>query len=297
MLAVNEFIGILGYADDLLLLVPSRHALQEMITNCGTFAKKLNLTFSTHDDPRKPKTKCMAFLKKDRSLKNVKLNRKDLPWVKAAKHLGCKITNESGSLSKDLMEKRAVYINKVNELLQEFYYAHPSTKVRINDIFNTYYYGSSFWDLFGKEAERLEKTWNASQRILLGLLRQSHRYFIEPLSGRRHIQFALFERYIKFIKNIEMSDKTVLRMTLDAMKRDCRSTTGRNLRNLMKITVNTSIDDIKPGSTCGLLYKPVPEGDEWKIHFAKDLINLKSERHGLDLEKYEIEEILFEVTT
>ena len=65
----------------------------------------------------------------------------------------------------------------------------------------------------------------------------------------------------------------------------------------MKITGNTSIDDIRPGSTCGLLYKPVPEGNECQIHFAKDLIDLKSERHGLDLAKQEIEEILFEVTT
>ena len=293
----KEFVGILGYADDLILLAPSRDALQEMITNCGKFAKELNLTFSTHDDPRKSKTKCMAFLKKERSLKNIKLNGKDLPWVKAAKHLGCKITNESGSLSKDLMEKRAIYINKVNELTQEFHYAHPSTKVRINDIFNTHFYGSPLWDLFGKEAERLEKTWNVSQRILLGLPRQSHRYFIEPLSGRRHIRFALFERYIKFIKNIEMSDKRVLRKTLGAIKRDCRSTTGGNLRNLMKITGNTTIDDITPGSTRGLMYKPVPGGDECQIPFAKDLIDMKSERDGLDLAKHEIEEILDEVTT
>ena len=60
----NEFVGILGYADDLLLLALSRDALQEMITNCGTFAKKLNLTFSTHDDPRKSKTKRMAYFEK-----------------------------------------------------------------------------------------------------------------------------------------------------------------------------------------------------------------------------------------
>ena len=35
----NEFVGILGYADDILLLAPSRDALQEMIRNCGEYAK------------------------------------------------------------------------------------------------------------------------------------------------------------------------------------------------------------------------------------------------------------------
>ena len=293
----KEFVGILGYADDLLLLAPSRDALQEMISNCGEFAEKLNLTFSTHDDPRKSKTKCMAFLKRNRELKNVKLHGKDLPWVKAAKHLGCKVTDERGSLRSDLMEKRAVYINKVNELSQEFHYAHPSTKVRINNIFNTHFYGSPLWDLFGKEADRLEKTWNVSQRIMLGLPRQSHRYFIEPLSGARHIRFSLFERYIQFVKNIEMSDKKVLRKTLSVMKRDCRSTTGGNLRNLMKITGNTSIHDIKVGSTRGLIYKPIPDGEDWKVNIAKDLIDMKSGRQGVDLTKEEVEEMLHVVTT
>ena len=80
------------------------------------------------------------------------------------------------------------------------------------------------------------------------------------------------------------------------MKRDCRSVTGGNLRNLMKITGSTSVDSITPGSTRELLYKPVPEAEEWKVNFAKELIEMKSER-GVDLTKDELEEILYEVTT
>jgi hypothetical protein len=293
----KQFVGILGYADDLLLLAPSRDALQEMITNCSDVARELNLTFSTHDDPRKSKTKCMAFLKKERNLKNITLNGKDLPWVKTTKHLGCKITDECGSLKGDLMEKRAVYINKVNELTQEFHYAHPSTKVRINNIFNSYFFGSSLWDLFGKEAIRLEKTWNVSQRIMLGLPRQSHRYFIEPLSSTRHIRFALLERYIKFVKSIAASEKMLLRKIFRSVKRDCRSPTGENLRNLMKMTGKTDVEEIEIGSTRGLVYNAIPDGDEWRVIFAEELIDMKSNRHGVDLSTAELDEILREVTT
>ena len=293
----DEFVGILGYADDLLLLAPSLDALQEMITNCGKFAKELNLAFSTHNDPRKSKTKCMAFLKKERSLPNIRLNGKDLPWVKAAKHLGCKVTVDSGSLSSDLMEKRAIYINKVNELSQEFYYAHPSTRIRINNIFNSHFYGSPLWDLFGREADRLYKTWNVSQRILLGLPRQSHRYFVEPLSGVRHVQYSLFERYIRFVKNIESSQKRVLRKMLNTLKRDCRSRTGSNLRSLMKLTGKTSVDDLEVGSTRGLLYKRIPDGEDWRINFAKELIDMKSGGLQVELTRAEIDDILHLVTT
>ena len=58
----NQYIGILGYADDLLLLAPTHDALQEMMKTCETYANKLNLSFSTHADPKKCKTKCIAYL-------------------------------------------------------------------------------------------------------------------------------------------------------------------------------------------------------------------------------------------
>ena len=67
----------------------------------------------------------MAFLNQERELKNITLDGKDLPWVKTAKHLGCKIGEKICGLKDDLMEKRATYINKVNELTQEFHFAHP----------------------------------------------------------------------------------------------------------------------------------------------------------------------------
>ena len=44
----KQFVGILGYAEDLLLLSPSIDGLQEMFKSCHDFAIKHNLKFSTH---------------------------------------------------------------------------------------------------------------------------------------------------------------------------------------------------------------------------------------------------------
>ena len=110
----------------------------------------------------------------------------ELPSVNHVKHLGHQITFKINVLSEDLMEKRAHYINRVNELNQEFYFTNSSTKIKINNIFNSSFYGSQIWDLFSDEAIRLEKSWNISIRILLGIPRNTHRYFIEPLSGTPH---------------------------------------------------------------------------------------------------------------
>ena len=48
-------------------------------------------------------------------------------------------------------------VNRNNELCQEFYYADSNLKIQINNLFNTSFYGSVPWDLFGAEASRLEK--------------------------------------------------------------------------------------------------------------------------------------------
>ena len=135
----------------------------------------------------------MAVIEKKGQLRHIKLNGKNLPWVDSNMHLGVKVGNMFNGLARDLMGKRAPYVNKVNELTQEFHYADPSTKIKINNIFNTSFYGSQLWDLFSNEAGRLGKSWNISQRIMLVISRNYHRYFIEPLSGTQHIQLSRYQ--------------------------------------------------------------------------------------------------------
>ena len=64
----GRFHGIFGYSDDNLLLAPSLHALQQMLTICERFAESHNLKFSTDIDPSKCKTKCSAFVQNQRIL-------------------------------------------------------------------------------------------------------------------------------------------------------------------------------------------------------------------------------------
>ena len=154
----RHFVGLVGYADDLLLLAPCIDSLQDMVKSCEEYSASHNLTISTHSDIKKSKTKCMAFINKRRPLMRIKPNGKNLPWVDSSKHLGVRVRNMSKGLSQDMMDKRALYVHKVNELIQEFHFADPSTKIMINNILNTSCYGSQLWDLFNNEAERLEKS-------------------------------------------------------------------------------------------------------------------------------------------
>ena len=72
----------------------------------------------------------------------MKLNDKNHPWVNSVKHLGTTITDAFNDMGQDLLEKRAQCVAKSNELMQEFHYAHTSTKTMLNNVFNTHFYGA-----------------------------------------------------------------------------------------------------------------------------------------------------------
>ena len=228
----------------------------------------------------------------------IKLNGKVLPWVESAKHLGYKITETLHGLPKDTIEKRAQYINRVNELNQEFSFAHYSTRIMINNIFNTSFYGSQLWDLFSKEAKRVEKTWNISQRTLLRMPRTSHRYFIEPLLNTRHLSFSLMKRFINFIEKVAVSPKYVMRRVFVAVKSDCRSTSGNNLRKIMLQAKKNVADNIVNSEVDDLKYAPIPRNNEWKVQLAKEILDIKSGTIEIKLfDNKDLDEVLNYVTT
>ena len=137
------YYGVLGYADDLLLLSASRSGLQAMVSLCEQFAKARKLKFSTNDNPAKSKTKYIIFSKvkscRD-SVAPIILNQDPLPWVDNVKHLG-NILEYSNIMMMDCVTKRGKLIGKVNSLLQEFEFVLPSVKMK---LMNIYFYGAAY---------------------------------------------------------------------------------------------------------------------------------------------------------
>ena len=182
----NFFYGCLGYADDLLVLSGSRSGLQSMVKICEKFAASKSLVFSTNVDPVKSKTKCIIFSrKKVAEVSPIMLNGDPLPWVLQVKHLG-NILQTDNSMKLDCVSKRGKFIGKVNSFLQEFHFVAPSTFMELLNIYGTSFYGSSLWDLYSQEVERIYKSWNVTVRNVFDLPWSAHRYFIGSVSGCSH---------------------------------------------------------------------------------------------------------------
>ena len=289
----GTFLGILGYSDDSLLLAPSLDALQEMLKVCEEYANSHNLRFSTDKNPAKCKTKCLAFLIKDRVLPPLTLCGTPLPWVTSGKHLEITLDTKVTGLKTDLKCKRAEYISKNNEILQEFGGFHPKTKIKINSIYNSHLSGSCLWDLFSKEAVQLESTWNTSMKLMLDLPIETHRRLIEPLSEVRHAKTTMLHRFLTFIQQIKKSPKNASKLLLDSILQDARSTTGSNLRNILLQTEKSIVQELVPSDVLGFAYKPMENKEKWKITIIQEIIEIKNGILEMDnFRQDELEEML-----
>ena len=83
-----------------------------------------------------------------------------------------------------------------------------------------------------------------------------------------YLYFFLYFRF--FIETIRKSKKEVLRCMLRTIERDCRSNTGRNIRRLRMERTDEN------GKEVDKAYASIPTGQEWKIPFAKELVDIKA---------------------
>ena len=272
---LGNYHGIFGYSDDNWLLAPSLSALQDMLATCEEYAASHNLKFSTDPNPSKCKTKLMAFLHKPRELPELLLCGNPLPWVNKVKHLGNTISNVIDGCQMDVKVKAAKYIDKCNSLGQEFYFAHPETKIKLNSIYNSHFTGSQLWKFGSREQEKFEGTYNRSVKIFFDLPWATHRYFVEPLTGVPHMRRLLVKRYVSFIEKIRKSSKTALGHLLKIVERDVRTTTGSNLRTIMLQAGLNRLEDLKV-SNCDFDYNKVGEADVWRLDFVRELVELRN---------------------
>ena len=289
----NNFHGMFGYSDDNWVLASSLSCLREMMKTIEDYCSSHNLKFSTDPKPKKCKTNCIAYLKKDRVLSSIYLCGNPLPWVKEGIHLGNNINNQYDGMVKDIKIKRASYIDKNCELLQEFMFAHPSSRLKANQIFNSHFTGSPIWDLFSAEAKMVENTWNTSFRRMYDLPYQTHRYLVEPVSGQLHLKKLLIKRFLSFLKQIRKSTKILPAQLLNTIQFDTRSVTGGNIRRILLLTQKSKVEDVTSVDIENIEYAEISDEKMWRVNLIKEINNKKFNQLEINgFSEEECEEIL-----
>ena len=163
---------------------------------------------------------------------------------------------------------------------------------------NSHFTGSPLWDLFSRESEMFYNTWNKSVRLMFDLSLRTHRYFLEPLAGRKHLKTILTKRFLSFIQQIENSHKILPNLLLQTIKNDCRSSTGSNLRNILLLTDKEDVSKLAPHDANQILFEQVDDNDEWKVDMLLELIDVRWNEAKIEhFSDYEIEEMIEHICT
>ena len=264
---VNDiFYGIMGYADDLVLLSPSIYGLQRMIDITNEYMNNLGLCISVNfDKPHKSKTKCIAFGLKNDPLP-VNLNGTPLPWCDSYVHLGHTLYKD-GTLKLDCDLKRRSFIGQFHSLCQEIKTQKPVVVLKLINIYLNHFYGSNLWYLF--DCDRLYAAWNNVIRNIFKLPRRTHRYLIEPVSESPHLKCMLTNRFIKFYNNLYSCDKTVIKNLRCIQERDARSTFGANILKLC--LCNNNMNPLQLSRNI-VSYNTVPVNEFWRVDLIKEIL-------------------------
>jgi hypothetical protein len=289
-------LGAAGFADDIILLAPSRGAMEIMLAVCEEFARENNLKFSTDPEPRKSKTKCIFMCGKVNNVQYpvpLQLYGVDLPWVTSATHLGHEL-HQAGNMEHDARVKRAIFIENSIEIREMFWFAHPAQVLQAVNVYSCHFYGSMLWNLYGPGAGQVFRSWNTCVKLAWDVPRWSHNYLVDHVlaSGVPPVRRKILGQYLGFFRKLLISDSPEIRILANLAGRDVGSVTGANLLN-----IGTEFDldpwTCSPGQLKEKYnFYQVPAEDEWRLPLLVKLLNQRMEMRACDEATTTISELI-----
>ena len=178
----GQWYGAAGFADHLVLMAPTRTAMQEMLKVCEKYGELHNITFSTDPIPKKSKTKCLYMCgdMRTRYPAPVQLYGRDLPFVISATHLGHEL-HQCVNMEFDANVKRIRFIDRSTKIRETFHFADPVNILQAVQVYAGDGYGAMIWDLYGEKANQYFRTWNTCVKLSWEVPRQTHTYFVDNM--------------------------------------------------------------------------------------------------------------------
>ena len=158
------YCGSIAYADDVLLLAPSLHALRVMLDCCTMYANNNNVLFNT------AKSHCIHFNQNSLLVTQFVVSLQNVPlmWTDSIKHLGHVFTMNFNDAA-DILAERNNFCSQANYFLARFGHLPIMLKCKLFVNFCNALYGYQLWDLGHNELKHFDTVWRIVIRSVWGL--------------------------------------------------------------------------------------------------------------------------------
>ena len=217
----QQFMGAFGYADDVILLAPTKRSLYSLLDICIAFSLKYQVKFNSQ------KSKLIVFNNgNNEEQKSIVFNGQVIDAQLHDVHLGHIIGNNTCDLS--IQHSKDDLIRRVNVLLSNFRNVYIDIKYRLFKTFCMSLYGCLLWDLSSNSVNMINIAWRKCIRRLFGLPPRTHNALIHAICNDIPIDAQIHIRFLKFMKGCLLSSNPCIqlcaRLAIDGSNSDaCKS--------------------------------------------------------------------------
>ena len=200
----QKFMGAFGYADDIILLAPSKHALSMLLDITHKYSKDYNVMFNPE------KSKLLIFGDNQATNISIVFDGKLISPVKNESHLG----NILGVniMIESVKKITHDFTRRVNGILGNFKFCYFPTKYQLFKVFCMSLYGSVLWDFSSKHVGTFFTTWRKCLRRLLGIPYRTHNALLYLICNDDPVEWQLHSRFLKFIQSCLRSENKCLQL-------------------------------------------------------------------------------------
>lgn len=192
----NTFMGALAYADDVVLMAPTKYAIQQMLKICSEFADDFHMSFN----PLKSKHIIFSCGQDDILDTRVSLNGSAIETVSTELHLG----NVVGPRTQREAIRNAVddMYRRTNVILSLFPNAFSFIKYQLFKVYALSLYGCSLWDFSEKSMDMCNVAWRKCMRRIWGLHQRTHNNLLHIIASDLPIEVQLHKRCLHFLHSV-----------------------------------------------------------------------------------------------
>jgi hypothetical protein len=286
----SQYVGVLGYADDLTLMSPSIRSLNKMLDICKYFAADFNITFN----PKK--TLCIKFGTSLKEKEKAFLDGSLIKWVNSVKHLGNTVCNDLSD-TVDCNNKRSIFIGYVNKLIGNYGKLHWQILYKLFRSYCSSFYGSQLWRFNSTGFNKCCISWNKAIRRLLHLSPRCHTWILGPTVNQFHISTQLQIKALKFHYSMLSSSNILIQTMSKNALIDANSPIGSQFAYLRYMYNIDYACDIKYNIAKILKYNKLTSSEQGVIDNIKTLLDVKNNTCEItNFNVNDIDMILYDIT-
>ena len=219
----SMYYGILGYADDLILLATTIYALNRMIKICQDFANEYCVQYNP------TKSKFIVFNGDPiNNEANVELDGLPLRRCDDIVFLGNTLTCDMND-ALDIREKISDLNSRTNSLKYKLGNIDRDVKCKLFNAKCLHCYGSETWDLSSNVCNLFWSAAGQAARCLLGLPPCCPTTIVNTIFKRDVVKALVFRKSLGLIENLKQSTNEHVRFIYDNAMKDSRSIIRRNI--------------------------------------------------------------------